>query len=142
MSIGFKFIKEKRLGISVWHGKVTLAEWLDNLRRIISDPDFPSTRMQVVDLRSATGDPSIDESGIKQAAEFIGSDPVKTTGRKVAVVAGKEFNRSKLFENLVKSHFQNVIVFNDLPTACTWLGIDTIETQQEIEQIRIKLHDK
>ena len=93
-------------------------------------------------LRSAVADLSIDESGIKQAAEFIGSNLLKTTGRRVAVVAGKEFDRSKLFENLVKSHLLNVIVFNDLSTACTWLGIDTMETQQEIQQIHIKLRDK
>ena len=141
MSIGYKFIKEKHLNISVWDGKVTLDEWLDNLRQIISGPDFPTTLMQIADLRSAAADPSIDERGIKQAAELIGTHTVNRTGKKIAIVAGKEFKRSKMFENLVKIHFWNAIVFNDLSTACTWLGIDTMETQQEIEQIRIKLRE-
>ena len=58
---------------------------------------------------------------------------------RVAIVAGDDWERPRLAEAALKSISVTAIVFNDLTTACTWLGIDAAEAAADMERTRIKL---
>jgi hypothetical protein len=60
----------------------------------------------------------------------------KIAGSKVAFVADAAFEKSSTFRRFMSIYPLSMIVFNDLDTACTWLGIDLHETERMIEEIR------
>ena len=47
--------------ITVWSGPVSFAHWMENTQKAVSDPEFGSTNMQIVDLRYAKIDEGVDE---------------------------------------------------------------------------------
>src|SRR5205085_6519275 len=121
MSIGYVAVPRKGLVVSVWDGKVTFEDWMANVRNIMADPDFTKTRMHLTDLRNGISDESIGENEIRQMIDYLGRSDKAVAGRKLAVLGGNEFEKSRLYERLAEPLGLNVIVFNDLARACTWL---------------------
>ena len=142
MSIGYTCIMDKKLVVSVWDGNVTLDQWRENLDRLLADPDFPATRINIVDMRFGHPDITIGEGEIQQVIDFLATHQEKIAGRKIAIVAGEDFKKSKFFESLAGNLLIKVIVFNFLHGACSWLGIDPRETEEAIQQIRERLRGK
>ncbi|MCK9410303.1 MAG: hypothetical protein WCX28_10675 [Bacteriovoracaceae bacterium] len=136
MSIKYICDKKKKLTISVWHHHVTFEQWKKNVEKLLADPDFIHTNKQIVDIHIGSADISIGEEEIKQVLQYILKHPELVVGRKIAIIAGKEFHRSTMFTHFARSQSLNTIVFNDLHTACKWLGIDRQEAELTIEQIR------
>ena len=142
MSIGYTCIMDKKLVVSVWDGNVTLDQWRENLDRLLADPDFPATRINIVDMRFGHPDHTIGEGEIQQVIDFLATHQEKIAGRKIAIVAGEDFTKPKYFERLAESLLAKVIVFNFLHSACSWLGADPKETEQTMEQIRVRLRHR
>jgi hypothetical protein len=140
MNIGYVCLPRKALVISVWGKNVTLDQWYANIRKQIADPGFAQTKVHLVDVSRGTADPSIGEAEIQGVLDFISGSGAPTAGRKIAIVAGEEFARLRLYERLAEPLQLNVIVFNDLGTACTWLGIDPREVEIEIRKLRAEIH--
>ncbi|MFA5833298.1 MAG: hypothetical protein WDA22_07475 [Bacteroidota bacterium] len=142
VSIQYNIQKEKNLIISLWHHNVTFDQWMNNVKKLIVEPDFKQAVKQIVDIHIGSADISIGQEEIKQVVDFIAQHPEVILGRKIAIVAGKEFNRSSFFTQLARSQFLNAIVFNDLQTACKWLGVDRQEAEVSIERIRKELQQE
>lgn len=91
--------------------------------------------MQLTDLRSCTIDPAIPNSAILRAVSFLARRRQQISQKKLAIVAGADWEKPKLIEPLQV----RPIVFTNLMTACAWLDLDVTETGREIQQIRLNL---
>lgn len=126
----------------MWDGVVTADEFLTHMRRMISDPDWPSSRrIQISDMQSASADATIDQSVLRHAAFLLGEHPDKLANAKVAIIAGGEFMKASSLEGMLPSASFAMIVFNSLDTACTWLGLEFDETQSQLQELRAFLRN-
>jgi len=140
MSNAYRILKSGLL-IEVYVGKITKEELFDHERQLLTDPKFPSAPQVVVDFTRASLEPSIGESELKQFVDFYSHHRDKVAGARVAIVAGKEFERASLFGRLAEREKVNVIVFNALSTACVWLGVKEPEVRKWIERTHTELLD-
>ena len=141
MSIGYVCKPNLKLAIAVWDGIITWDIWQEHLHRLLSDPAYTSMQMQISDLRFSSINPTIAGDQIQTMKELFAGQSERLTMKKIAIVAGDEWSKPKLAEFALQAISINSIVFNDLVTACLWLGVDVVEVGQEIKQIRIKLRD-
>lgn len=72
--------------------------------------------------------------------DFMSTQRAKVAGKKFAMVSGDEWGLRKQFEKLMlEAALATPIAFNDLQSACMWLGVNVVEIGREINQIRLKL---
>jgi hypothetical protein len=142
MGIGYICKPDIKLAITVWDGLITWDYWRKHLEKLFSDPDYASMQLQITDLRNSSIGPTITDEEIKAMTDLLDSQRQKVSMKKVAMVAGDEWNKPKLAEFALHAISINAIVFNDLETACIWLGINIKEVTQDIYQIRLKLQQK
>jgi hypothetical protein len=138
MSIRYSIQKDLGVTFVVWAGVITAQDWLDHIRQLSADADWPpDKRLHLTDLRNASLDASIDEAAIHQASELFGSIP-NWANMKVAIVADETFHTAVSFGSEVFKHVPSTIVFNghNLSVACTWLGVDTAKADEIIQSLR------
>jgi len=140
MPIAYRIDKSLALMTIVWDGPITAAEWREHLRETFADPDWPGVLRNLTDLRSADLSAITDDDRIEMVAMY---EPYAehVRGKKSAVVAGDNFDRSRKFESHDEPPGLRVIVFNDLFNACTWLGIDISEANEAFDALRGRTRD-
>lgn len=128
-----------KLTIAVWDGIVTWDYWRGHLHRMFSDPAYAPMQLQITDLRFSSISPTIADAEIQAMRELLADQRERVSLKKVAIVAGDEWRKLKLAEFALQTISVNSIVFNDLNTACLWLGVNVVEVGQDIKQLRIGL---
>jgi hypothetical protein len=142
MSIVYEIDKRKGITYVVWDGRIGADEYLAHVERLLSDPDWPpSRRLHLSDLRSVLLDPALDESVLQKAANLFSRHPYISTV-KTAIVAHQAFEKAVTYEHLSSKFEPSMIVFHDLRTACTWLGIDADGARQVLDALRISTRDE
>ena len=136
MGIKYRADVEKQIIFVVWDGVVSADIWFEHIERLIADPAWPSISAMLVDLHSVTDISSIEEAEIEHAVALFSSVPDPLSKKRVGVVAGNAFWKSRRFGELVSPFGPSVIVFNDMSTACVYLGINPTEALKAIQQLR------
>ena len=141
MSILYEIDKQMEATFVVWDRRVSAQDFLNHANRLSSDANWPPpARLHLSDLRRASLDASMHEANLAQAASIYGRQPDKLVNMKVAIVASHEFERAVAFERLMERYGPRVIVFNQLETACSWLGIDVNEVGPRLFQLWATSH--
>jgi len=137
MGIKYHIDLEKGVTFVLWEGVVTADQFLDHVRQLSSDINWPPPkRLHLSDLQRTSLDPSMNEPIIIKAAHIYGEQRDKIADMKVAVVAGEAFNEAVIFERVISRYGASVVVFNLLHTACKWLGIDVDEAETMLRGLR------
>ena len=125
MGIAYRCDKTLGLSVSVWDGEVSRADRKDHVAALASDPDWGATGLLLTDLTgvSAAMRPSAKEV-LEAAAEFSEKLAGQVRDAKWAMVAGETFVLAQRFGTYLEEEVRRLIVFNDVETACTWLGVD------------------
>jgi hypothetical protein len=139
MSNEYLIKKDGGIIVEVWAGRITADEFLDHERQQWLDPDFPNGPKVIVDITCASFDPAITDDEIRQFVEVAGQYPEKSAGAKVAIVDLNDFGRAKMFGKLVRPQGITVIAFNDICTACAWLGVDNNDVKDWVKDTRNRL---
>ena len=136
MGIAYRLDQTQGLTIVVWDGTVTEGDVEEQVRRLAADPDWPPGLRQLSDMTSATSVPDVANTNIiEMIAEMPEARPIR-----FAFVAREGFAAVRRYERAVETvGVTRVIVFNDLPTACTWLGVDEVATRATIDALRQEL---
>lgn len=129
MGNAYAIMKDERLIFEVWAGKITKEELFQHERRHLRDPDFPVSPRLLVDITGASFDLSAGEEEIQTFIALYQEHRGRITGAKVAIVATKDFNLAKVYEKHALTLSIDVIVFNEIGNACTWLGVDETEAR-------------
>lgn len=136
MGIKYRADSEKQIIFVVWDGVVTANTWFEHIDRLIVDPLWPLIPSMLVDLHTARDISSIEEAEIEHAVALFSSVPYPLSKKKVGIVAGSAFWKSRRFGELISQFGPSIIVFNDLSTACLYLGINITEALKAIQQLR------
>jgi len=135
MPIAYRIDKPIALMTTVWQGPITAADWREHLQATFADPDWPGVLRNLTDLRSADLSAITEDDRVKMVALYE-PHAEHLRGKKSAVVAGDNFDRSREFESHDEPPGLRIIVFNDLFNACTWLGIDISEANETLDELR------
>src|SRR5688572_946332 len=136
MGIKYRADREKQIIFVVWDDVVTADTWFEHIDRLIADPLWPLISAMLVDLRTARDISSIEEAEIDHAVALFNTVPIPLSKKRVGIVAANAFWKSRRFGDLISRFGASVIVFNELSTACAYLGIDTMEALKAIQQLR------
>ena len=136
MAILQRFDEQKGNVFVVWKGVVTAEEWFSKAERLASHPRWPGTPRVLADLLPVTDTSSIQEQEIEHAAGIFARNWKSLRGKKVAVLAKDEFARARYFADLLVRFGFSMVVFNNLDTACLFLGIDVVYAYRELDELR------
>jgi len=139
VAIAYQLDHALGLTLVVWDGVVTGHDAEEQVRRLRSDPDWPPGPLHVLDTTSVSSVPTVAETKlIEMLAEIAESRQIR-----VAVVASDAFDEATRFQEAASAvGVSRVIVFNELSTACAWIGIDVAATQAAISALRGELREQ
>jgi hypothetical protein len=137
LGIAYRCDRNRGITYAVWDGVVTIDEWLQSVQRQLADRDWPAGRLYLSDLRFGSPHPSIKEAELQHMAELYGAhlERLKVV-LKQAIVAPANFKEAMLFDRFISKFPIKIIVFNDVGTACTWLGTDVKDALEVLEHLR------
>ena len=140
MGIAYRCDKGTGLCVSVWDGVVTAEQRRQNIAMLEADPGWGTCRLLLTDLTgvSAARRPSAKEV-LEAAADFAEKLAPQVRDAKWAMVASETFVLAQRFSTYLEEEVLRLIVFNDLATACTWLGVEGTEAGRVIDELRAQL---
>jgi len=139
MGILQRFDPQKGIVFVVWDGRVTAEEWLRYAQKLVSDPAWASTPRILADLLSVKDTSSIHNAEIEHTVEIFSANPRALRGKKLAVIARDEFGKARHFEDLLMHFGVSSVVFNNLDTACLFLGMDVLHAYRMLDTMRQQL---
>jgi hypothetical protein len=109
---------------TVVEGTITNKDLISHVMEILTNTRLVPRYKELFD-GTLVAQIKVDKQGIDQVAELIKLHHQKTAGSKCAIVVvdAKAFELAEYFEELARPIFFDVIVFNSVATARTWLGI-------------------
>jgi hypothetical protein len=123
----------------VWDADVTPEQWGDHLDRIIGDPLCPPGPLLLADLSTARGAPSITTDVIDEMARRWRAYLTDQGDMRWAIVPDGAWVKARRFEADVKGSNIHVTVFNEVWSACNWLGLDRDAALPILKDLREQL---
>ena len=139
MSILQYFDQEKGVAFTVWSGTVTPEHWFPKAKIFTEHPAWPRTTRVVADLLSVQDASSIGIPDLEHAVEIFSAEPSLLAGKRMAIVAQREFDKARHFGQLMGRFGMSVLVFNNLDTACLFLGLDAAYVYRALASIHKQL---
>jgi len=136
MGIIQHFDEQKNLFIVLWHGVVKADEWFQYAPRLTSHPAWTTTSHILADLRYAEDTSTIGNEEIAQAVGIFSRDRSGLAGKQIAVVARDQFGKAQRFGALIARFGVSLVVFNNLDTACLFLGLDEGYANSKLHELR------
>lgn len=124
MPILQKFEQDKGVAFVVWTGTVTPEEWFPKAKSFAVHPTWPRTSRVLADLLSVRDTSSIGIPDLEHAVRIFSAEPSYLPGKRMAILARNEFGKARHFGQLMGRFGMSVLVFNNLDTACLFLGLD------------------
>ena len=140
MGIAFRTSRPSGLSVAVWDGEVTAAQRNAHISAIAADPEWGAGALLLTDLTSvAEASRPTPAEVLEAASSFVEHVAAQVRNAKWAMVAGETFAHAQRFSAYVEEAVQRLIVFNELDTACTWLGVDVAEVRSVVADLRLEL---
>lgn len=136
MGIAHRSDNSTGLSISVWAGEVTDDQRRAHIAALAADADWGAGGLVLTDLTgvSAAHRPSAKQV-LDAAAEFSNQLAKRVRDVKWAMVASETFVLAQRFGSYLEEEIHRMIVFNDLDTACIWLGVDVADARTTIAEL-------
>jgi hypothetical protein len=111
-------------------GEITPEDIHGYIQAVAQDDRIKSDFRELFDVRSISTSRVTTES-FTSVRELVMNCPKRTPGSLLAIVVGtgSSFDKARTYESVTSPDVQDVIVFNDIHTAETWLGVTDIETE-------------
>jgi hypothetical protein len=139
--VGIGYRCDAALGCTfiVWDRDVTPDEWRDQFRRMSDDPAFPPGPLAITDLSTAGAAAQISPEVVKEMAAAVQQRAERMPPMRLAIVANGAWDKARQLERVVEGGGTTTIVFNDLETACTWLGLSSASARSVLDELRAEL---
>jgi hypothetical protein len=136
MGIASEYLEAEDVLIVVWDGLVSPADWEQFVRqRLRDDPNWPSGKRRLADV--TTLDPSLLTSADVDVVTGLYHDRMENlVGTRQAIVATQGWDLARDFERRIDRLGATTVVFNDVESACAWLGTDAGVTRGVIDRLR------
>jgi hypothetical protein len=122
--------------VSLWR-EVRPGDVARHLDVLAADADFTSSRVLITDLRHIARDERPTYEQVDRAANaFMQLLGDRMTNVKWAVIARHAFSDASVFDARVRDRIPRLLLFNDLGTACIWVGADATQIESTLDQLR------
>jgi hypothetical protein len=124
MPVKYIVVDNGNLVIERWEGKISHAELVEHERRHFQDSSIKRRARVLVDARDASF-PETTADGFREVTELYAKLQNRASAGKCALlVSPVGWQKAKAFETGGEKYGVTIITFNELGTACSWLGID------------------
>jgi hypothetical protein len=137
--VGVRYIVSDggRVVIEKWVGKISHAELMNHEKEQLNDQSIADEAIVIVDARQAVF-PEATLDGAREFANLLNAPDKKAKFSHFALlVSGETWDQAKVLESETEKLGKEIIAFNDLNIACTWLGLDTKKVLKDLESIVI-----
>lgn len=135
MPVKYIVVDNGNLVIERWEGRISHAELLEHERQQLHDRSIRRRARVLVDAREASF-PETTLNGLHELTELYVKLQNKTSTSKCALlVSDQTWPQAKAFETGGERHGVTIITFNDLRTACSWLGIDLPTVRDHLKKL-------
>jgi hypothetical protein len=135
VGIARRSIESADLIVIVWDAKIDSAVWSQAVDGQVANQETASRRL--TDVRTADSS-TITEADVEAMATILGNN-LDVSGVKLAIVAAAGWNVAQQFEESTRKFGITTVVFNDVATACAWLGVDVAIASSAIDGLREQL---
>ncbi len=124
----------------MWDGPVTPDERRRHMELLAADAKWGTTGLVLTDLSTVSplSSPSPEEL-LDAAALFLDLLASRARNARWAVVASDLFDPARRFGAYIEEGVRRMIVFNEIFTACTWLGVDAGVVTEVVDDLRREL---
>jgi len=124
MSVKYIVLDNGNFVIERWTGEISHAELLEHERQQLKDRSIKPRSKGLVDAREASfPDTTVDD--VHEITDlYVQLENMRGSLKIALLVSDKTWPQAKAFESGGEKHGLTIITFNDLSTACSWLGID------------------
>jgi len=128
---------ELRIVVDVYHGDVTVHEMHHHVSALLSDSTWLRTTRSLSDMSAARLTPFSDDERAAMLSLFQ-TRSLRLTGRQIAIIGGATSvsTARDVERRAIDNLGARAILFNDLTTACLWLGVDEMKINTTIGQLR------
>jgi hypothetical protein len=135
MPIKYIVVDNGNLVIERWKGKISHDELLEHERQQLKDRSIKRGAKVLVDAREASL-PETTINGIRELADlYVKLQNRATTSKCALLVSNSIWPQAKAFELGGERYGLTIITFNDLSTACSWLGIDLDMAKDHLKEL-------
>lgn len=128
---------EPRVSVDVWSGTIEPRAAERHVEKLAAEPEWGVQGLILTDLTGIAEESRPSADTLRHvAAIFVERMGDRVRDAKWAVVADVTFEDATRFSHYVEATAPRMIVFNQLTTACTWLGINESDVRTIIEEIR------
>jgi hypothetical protein len=138
--MGIRYRLDKALGLTlvVWDGVVSGDEAEGHVRSLFDDPEWPPGPLHLLDGTTVASAPTVANTKLVELAV----NAAETRRIRFALVQHMGFDEATYFEREASARgLSQVIVFNDLATACTWLGLDVAAIRTTTADMRREIRE-
>ena len=128
--------EDKKLFFVVWHGTVEADEWFHYAAKLTSHPAWSTTPRLLADLRFVRDTSTIGDEEIARAGYIFAKERNGLAGKQLAVVARDQFGKARRFGDLIARFGVALVVFNNLDTACVFLGVEEGYAASRLHEMR------
>jgi hypothetical protein len=140
MGISYRLDEARGLSVSVWSGEIGLDERRRHMAALAADPGWGVGGLVLTDLRGVDEPSRPDADRLLDAAStFLAQLGDRARHARWAIVASTTFREAQRFGAYIEEEVPRVIVFNDLSTASTWLGVDPDDVRATVDGLRAEL---
>jgi hypothetical protein len=142
LAIAYHCDRVKGITYAIWDGPITADEWRATAQRQAEDSEWPAGGFYISDLRKAVLDVQEFRAALGSVADVYRNSGKLPVGMKHAILAPSVFGLADDFQEWMSRTRIESIAFNDLETACTWLGIDVEEADSVLKNLHVELRKK
>jgi hypothetical protein len=135
MAIAFRHTS--RISVDVWTGTIDPQETARHIDAIAGEPEWGVPGAILTDLTGIAADSRPSPATLEHIATmFVERMGNRIRDAKWAVVADVTYEDAIRFSDYVEASAPRLIVFNELATACAWLGVDEYDVRPILDELR------
>src|SRR5690349_20759548 len=123
--MGIAYRHTARISVDVWSGTIEPRAAAEHVEAIAREPEWGVQGAILTDLTGIDPESRPSPENLQLvAAMFVDRMGDRVRDAKWAVVADVTFEDATRFSSYVEATAPRLIVFNEISTACAWLGVD------------------
>jgi hypothetical protein len=124
MPVKYIAADDGNLVIERWIGTISHAELLEHERQQLHDRSIKQGARVLVDARDASFPETTADILHEVTDLYVKLQNKASTSKCALLVSDKSWQQAKVFETGGEKYGVTIITFNELSSACAWLGID------------------
>lgn len=134
--MGIAYRHTPRISVDVWSGTIEPEDAARHVEAIAGEAEWGVQGAILTDLTGIDVASRPSPEALKAVATmFVERMGNRIRDAKWAVVADVTFEDATEFSTYVESTAPRLIVFNEIETACAWLGVDEADVRAIIEEL-------